>query len=122
MEQRTIFAAIERCIIERIVRRLGRIVVNCEIEEMLAVGKEKWPAMRSVLSGVELRDRSWGSSAGTDTHQGRLRGRREQDDAARSPGASAAKLGVADRLHRAATQIDRLQLTIGEESEGAAVG
>src|ERR1700674_2056242 len=122
MEQRTIFAPIERCIIERIVRRLRRIVVKSKIEEMLAVGKEKWPAMRSVLSRVDLRDGSWCSSAGTDAHQGCLRGRREQDHAARSPGPPAPKLGVADRLHRASIQVDRLQLTIGEKSKRAAVG
>src|SRR5713101_2115922 len=121
-EQRTIFAAVERCVIDRVVRRPGGIVVKCKIEEVLAVGKKKRPAMRGVLSRVDLRNQNWSSSTGIDTHQGRLRARRVQDHSARSPGAPAAQRSVGNRLHRAAVEVNRLQLVIGEESEGAAVG
>ncbi len=76
-EQRTIFPAIERCVVERVVRRLGRIVVKRDIEEMLAVGKEKRPAMRGVQSRVELRNRNWSSAAGADAHERRC-GSRER--------------------------------------------
>src|SRR5208282_2736997 len=45
-EQRTIFPAVERCVIKHVVRRLGSIMVKRDIKEMLAVRKEKRPAMR----------------------------------------------------------------------------
>jgi hypothetical protein len=44
-EQRTIFPAVERRIVDRVVRRLRSIMVKRDIEEMLTVGKEKRPAM-----------------------------------------------------------------------------
>jgi len=57
--------------VERVVRRLGRIVVKRDIEEMLAIGKEKRPTMRSVLSGVDLRNRNRRSPAGAYAHERR---------------------------------------------------
>ena len=96
-------------------------MVNGHIEKMLAIGKEKRPAMGSVLIRVDLRDRLCSSSADTDTHDGRGRGRSEDDHSARRPGAAAAKLRLSDRLRRSAVEINRLQLAVGEESERVAV-
>src|SRR5712692_4230799 len=53
-EQRTIFATVQRRVIESIVRRPGGIVVNGQIEEMLTIGQKIRPAVRGVLRGVDL--------------------------------------------------------------------
>ena len=65
-EQRTIFPAVERCIVKRVVPGLGSIMVKSDIKEMLAVGKEKRPSMRGVQSFIKLRD--WNRSAPAGAH------------------------------------------------------
>src|SRR5580704_9614378 len=120
-EQRAILCAIERGVVQGIVCGSGWVVVDSQIEEMPAVGKEERPAMRSVQGGIELGERDRGSARGSDTHQGGLRAGCEYNDAARPPCAAAAERCVANHAGRAAAEINRFHLTLGEESEGAAV-
>src|SRR5579859_189951 len=116
-----ILAAVERGVIESVVGGFGRIVADRQVNEMLAIGQKKWPAMGGVLSAVEFGDFHRSSAAGADPHQAGLCTGREQDDAARSPCAATAKGRVRDDLGRVATDIDRLELAIGEETERVAV-
>src|SRR5258708_33962477 len=90
-EQRTVFAAIERCVIQRVVCRLRRIVVKREIEEMLAVRKKKRPAMGRVLSWIYFRNCGRCSPVGADAHHWRGRAARKQNHYLRPPGSSAAE-------------------------------
>ena len=45
--------------------------MNRQIEEVLSVGKKDWPAMRGVLSRIDLGEPSRSSSAGANTHERR---------------------------------------------------
>src|SRR5580700_6817430 len=108
-EQRTIFPAIERRVIDRVVRRLGSVMVKRDIEEMLAVGKEKRPAMRGVQSLVKLGNRNWSSAAGAHALERRCGSRGEQDHSIRSPGAAATERSVTNHLRRAAFEVDRFE-------------
>ena len=97
-------------------------MVKRDIEEMLTVGKEKWPAMRGVQSGVKLRNLNWSAPAGAHAHERRCGSRREQDHSIRTPGTAATERYVTNYLCRAAFEVDRFELALGEESEGTAVG
>ena len=65
-EQWLIHAAIQRGVINGVVSRLGGVVVDGLIEEVLAVGKKEWPAMRRVLGMVKRCD--GGGSATVDIY------------------------------------------------------
>src|ERR1700722_4802364 len=121
-EQRTIFPAIERCVIKHVVPCLGSIMVERDIEEMLTVGKKKRPAMRGVQGGVKLRNWNWSPPVGAHSHERRCGSRGEQDHSIRSPGTAATERYITNYLCRAAFEVDRFELAIGKESEGTAVG
>src|ERR1700676_1338233 len=120
-KQRTIFPFVEGCVVERIVPRLGSIMVKRDVEETLTVGKERRPAMRGVQSGVKFRNRNRSAPAGAHPHERRCGSWREQDHSTRSPSAAATARCVANYLCRATFNVDRLELTVGKESQGTAV-
>src|SRR6202035_3446356 len=88
---------------------------------MFSVRQERWPAMRGVLHSINLGDWLRRSAAGANAHQRRGRTRGKHDHTVRAPGAAAPELGIANYKRRAATQINRLQLSVGEKAEGTAV-
>jgi hypothetical protein len=122
MHQITIFTAVERREVHRIVPRLGEVMVHGQIQEMLSVGQDKRPAMRCVPCGVNLGDLDRSAPAGVDPQDGRVRGRGKQDISVRTPSSPAPELGVADDDRCATVELDRLQFSVAEKSQRAAVG
>src|SRR3984957_3776149 len=98
------------------------VVVYGQIKEMFAVGKKERPAMRGVLGDVELGDGSRSSSIDADTVDTGLCVGNQKNNSAGPPGSATAEAGVADDGHRAAIQVNNLQLAVGEESQRMAVG
>src|SRR5437016_10461009 len=96
-------------------------MVRSQIEEVLAVGKEPWPA----VSREFVRQRSDGrrsSPRGGNLEKRFRKSRREYDGAICAP-ASAAPYGrITNRKSCAARDVRPFQLAIREESDGAAVG
>src|SRR5262249_47515222 len=92
-------------------------------EEMPAVGKEPWPAMRFVLARrVERRDPAHRTTILGHAKDARIRVGGEYDVAVRAPGAATEVGDVAQRLHVPAREGDAPQPAVSEERDGLAVG
>src|SRR5262249_62196323 len=88
---------------------------------MAAVGEKPRESM-TLLTGLNVRQGHRLAAAGGHAVQRRGDIRRKDDDAVAVPRAAPAGWSIAQRLRRAAGDIDSLQLALCEESEVAAVG
>src|SRR5271168_928630 len=122
MKKRAVFPSIERCIVQRVVCRLGGIVDDGQIEEVLPVRKKVRPTVRSVLRKIQFCDVRWSSSGGADAYYRLLRVGGKEDHSVRSPRASASEVRVAQDQRSTPVKINRLQFVVREKAEGAAVG
>src|SRR5262249_9908370 len=93
------------------------------VKEVTAVGQERRPAMRLLLSrGVENRDRRRIAACRAYSIDSTLERRREHDGSVGTPGAApAVDSDIRDDLRSTADEIDRLQLARGDESERAGI-
>ena len=121
LEQEPVDAAVDRGVYTEIVRSLAAIVIDGQIQEVLAVRKKGRPAMRRVLRGVESRERGNRTAVHIDAGKATLRCGRPDDDAIGAPVASASEGRIGDGLDGPAGKIGDFQFSVGEERDGAAV-
>ena len=120
MQQLLVLFSVERSPEQRGISSGGSRVVGGEINEVLPVGHELRPAMRSVMAAQF--GQSHGSSTGGGYAGQRLGGKRlERDRAVFTPGSSARADLVANDHRRAAGNVNALELAVGEEADRAVV-
>lgn len=121
LEQGLIFTAIHRRIVDRVVSGKRGSVVNGEVEEVFAVGKEEGPAMGGVLRAIDVSNGGDRAAVGANTIDPVYTCGRENDHAVGSPSAAASDRRIGDDLRRAARDIYNFQFSLGKEPKRAVV-
>src|SRR5262245_24210407 len=122
VEKKLLLRRVERTDVDAHLLLLCARSETCDvIEEVASVRQKERPPVGGLAArGVEPRNSDW-ETAGSGNAIQHVKAR-EEDHALSIPGPAAAFRHIAKRLRRSARGVDSLELAIGEESDGTAVG